>query len=339
MRMNPRHLAVAAALATLSAPALAQQANPNPGYITGSNGAPVLTATGECWRAGSWSQSSGPCAAVTRTSASGASGTQVAQASSQSRPAPVAARTTTSSAGATAERGAMEPGYINNSQGENWRTSYGECWRAGHWTPAMAAEPCDATARASTPPPVVAAAPQPAPEPAPRAAPEPTPAPIAAPEPRGPMIQKITLETDVLFAFDKAELRDEGKRKLDEIADGLKGAEVNEIVAVGHTDRIGSEQYNEKLSQRRSEAVKQYLVQKGVSGERIVAEGRGEQSPVTGSDCSKMKGKQLIQCFEPDRRVEIEVFGQREVAATGQQPAAGATAGQSQSGSSSGSAR
>jgi OOP family OmpA-OmpF porin len=334
--MNPRHLAVAAALASLGAPALAQQANPHPGYVTGSNGAPVITSTGECWRAGSWTQNTGPCAAVTSTSAGGSSGAQLAQASSQSRAAPLASRTTTSPAGTTAETGAMEPGYINNSQGVNWRTAYGECWRAGHWTPALAAEPCDATARASVPPPVVAAA-QPEPTPAPQAAPE--PAPLVQAEPRGPMIQKITLETDVLFGFDKAELRDEGKRKLDEIADGLKGAEVNEIVAVGHTDRIGNEQYNEKLSQRRSEAVKQYLVQKGVSGERIVVEGRGEQSPVTGSDCSKLKGQKLIQCFEPDRRVEIEVFGQREVADTGQQPAAGATSGQSSSSSSSGSAR
>ena len=139
------------------------------------------------------------------------------------------------------------------------------------------------------------------------------------------MIQKITMETDVLFAFDKAELREEGRRKLDEIAEGLKGAEVNEIVAIGHTDRIGPESYNEKLSERRAQAVKEYLAQKGVSESRIQVEGRGEQSPVTGDDCKGAKGRKLIACFQPDRRVEIEVFGTREVAETEQAPATGAT--------------
>jgi OOP family OmpA-OmpF porin len=139
------------------------------------------------------------------------------------------------------------------------------------------------------------------------------------------MIQKITLETDVLFEFDKAELRDEGRRKLDEIAEGLKDARVDEIVAIGHTDRIGPESYNAKLSERRASAVKEYLAQKGVSSERIQTEGRGEQDPVTGDDCKSAKGKKLIQCFQPDRRVEIEVFGTREVAASEQAPAAGAT--------------
>ena len=131
----------------------------------------------------------------------------------------------------------------------------------------------------------------------------------------------------------------EGRQKLDEIADGLKDARVDEIVAIGHTDRIGPESYNEKLSERRAQAVKEYLVQKGVSEQRIVTEGKGEQNPVTGQDCSKMKGRKLIQCFEPDRRVEIEVFGEREVAATeGQQPGTGATSGGS-AGSNSGSGR
>jgi len=138
----------------------------------------------------------------------------------------------------------------------------------------------------------------------------------------------------VLFGFDNAELRPEGQRKLDEIADGLKGAEVSEIVAIGHTDPIGNEQYNEKLSQRRADAVKAYLSQKGISSERIQAEGRGEQNLVTGDDCRSAKGQKLISCLGPNRRVEIEVLGQREVAATETQPGAGATG--SPSGSTSG---
>lgn len=263
-----------------------------------------------------------------------ASATAMAQSQPQRQPiAPSGGGATPASAGAGA--GTMEPGYVNSPEGVNYRTAYGACWRGGSWTPAMAAEPCDVTARASVPPPPVAAAPQPAPQ----AQPEPAPAPAAA-APRGPLIQKITLETDVLFGFDKAELRPEGRQKLDEIADGLKDARVDEIVAIGHTDRIGPESYNEKLSERRAQAVKEYLVQKGVSDQRITIEGKGEQSPVTGQDCSKLKGRKLIQCFEPDRRVEIEVFGEREVAATeGQQPGAGATSGSPGSSSGSGSGR
>ena len=114
---------------------------------------------------------------------------------------------------------------------------------------------------------------------------------------------------------------------------------MNEILAIGYTDPIGSERYNEDLSRRRAQAVQEYLVQKGVSQERIVTEGRGEQNLVTGGDCSKLKGQKLIRCFEPNRRVEIEVYGEREVAATeGQQPAAGATSGTTP-GASSGSGR
>lgn len=304
----PRRLAgaVIASLATYAGTALAQQ-----GQVTSASGQPVVSASGQGWN----SQFS---------SAPGSR--QVAQASvtgAQVREAPPARRNVPATTGGV-PRDAFEPGYVEQPNGANWRTAYGECWRGAFWTPQMAAEPCDAVAVATTVAPV-AVAPQPQPEPAPAPRVEPAPAPIVvAPEPRGPMIQKITLETDVLFGFDKAELRPEGKRKLDEIADGLKGAEVNEIVAIGYTDPIGSEQYNQKLSQQRADAVKQYLSQKGVSTERIQTEGRGERNVVTGGDCGKYKGKKLIECFEPNRRVEIEVFGQREVAATGQ-PAAGAT--------------
>ncbi len=335
--------AVVAALAAVSGTALAQS---QPGYVTSGSGNSVVTNYGECWRGGAAPQGLAGCppaaARGTPTAAVGSAPerTQLAQSGARERAqiAPSAPHGTPASAGASA--GVMEQGYVNSPEGSNYRTAYGQCWRSGSWTPALASEPCDATARASAPAPVVAAAPQPAPEPAPAPLAQPEPAPIvqAAPEPRGPLLQKITLETDVLFGFDKAELRDEGRQKLDEIADGLKDAQVDEIVAVGHTDRIGAENYNAKLSERRAAAVKEYLVQKGVSQERIVVEGQGEQNPVTGGDCSKVKGQKLIQCFQPDRRVEIEVFGTREVAASGEQPAAGATSGQAGS-SSSGSGR
>jgi OOP family OmpA-OmpF porin len=304
---TPRLLAgaVIAALATYAGSALAQPQ----GQVTSGSGQPVVNAAGQPWNSQYGSTS--------------ASQQQVAQAGAQKRIDAPSARRNVPASSAGAPRDAFEPGYVEQADGTNWRTASGECWRGAYWTPAMAAEPCDAVARASVPAPV-AVAPQPEPAPAPQAQPAPAPL-VAAPEPRGPMIQKITLETDVLFGFDKAELRDEGKQKLDEIADGLKGAEVNEIVAIGYTDPIGNEQYNEKLSQRRADAVKEYLAQKGVSSERIQTEGRGEQNLVTGDDCRKAKGQKLISCLEPNRRVEIEVFGQREVAATETQPGAGAT--------------
>lgn len=343
--------AVVAALAAAASGTALAQSQPQSGYVTSASGNTVVSPFGECWRGGAAPKDMAACPPAMRstsssapaTAAAGGSGAerqQLAQSGRESvrdrqQVAPSAGGATPASAGAGA--GVMEPGYVNSPQGVNYRTAFGECWRAGHWTPAMAAEPCDATARASVPAPVVAAAPQPAP--APQAQPEPAPAPLAA-APRGPLIQKITLETDVLFAFDKAELRPEGREKLEEIADGLKDARVNEILAIGHTDRIGSENYNEKLSERRAQAVKEYLVQRGVSEQRIVTEGQGEQNPVTGQDCSRQKGQKLIQCFQPDRRVEIEVYGEREVAATeGEQPAAGATSGSAGSSSSSGSGR
>ena len=251
--------------------------------------------------------------------------------------APSAGGATPSSASTGA--GVIEPGYVNSPVGENYRTSYGACWRMGHWTPAMASEPCDAVARASAPAPVVAAAPQPEPAPAPKA--EPTPAPLAAVEPPRPVLQKVTLSTDVLFEFNKAELREGGKAKLDEIAQGLKDAKVDEILAIGHADRIASEEYNKKLSEDRARAVKDYLAQQGFGEDKVRVEGRGEQQPVTGDDCAKMgpergSNRKLVNCLQPDRRVEIEVYGTREVASTGAQPATGATSSPGSAGSAGG---
>jgi OOP family OmpA-OmpF porin len=147
---------------------------------------------------------------------------------------------------------------------------------------------------------------------------------VAQPEPPRMVIQKLTLSTDVLFDFDKAELKDTGKQKLDELTGQIKDAKVDEIAVVGHADRIGSENYNEKLSQARAQAVKDYLAGRGAAM-NVTAQGKGEAEPVTGDQCRKLGGKKLIECLQPDRRVEIEVLGSREVAATEGAPAAGGT--------------
>ena len=224
-----------------------------------------------------------------------------------------AAQTATSSA---------VPGYVTSSSGQVVLSGFGQCVRSQFWVPANAAEPCDRVARAElAPPPPVAAAP--APEPAPAVA------PVAIVPPR-PVIQKITLSTDVLFDFGKAELKDTGKARLDQLVGEVKDANVDEIVAVGHADRIASEDYNQKLSEARAQAVKDYLTQTGTKANTITAEGKGESQPVTGEDCKKLgaergANKKLVSCLQPDRRVEIEVLGSREVAAGSAPAAAGAT--------------
>lgn len=145
--------------------------------------------------------------------------------------------------------------------------------------------------------------------PAPRAAaPEPVrevvaaaPEPVPAPAPR---FEKYTLSATELFAFDSAELQ-MPQPKLDEIANALGGnRDVNDVVITGYTDRIGSDKYNQKLSERRAVAVKNYLAGKGIDASRLKAEGKGEANPVV--VCTDKKLPALIKCLEPNRRVEVE---------------------------------
>jgi OOP family OmpA-OmpF porin len=234
---------------------------------------------------------------------------------------------------------AAREGYVTHTpQSQIVTTAYGECVKTAFWTPADAAMPCDAVRVVNTPPPPVAVV-----APPPVAAPAPAPAPtplVTAPPPPPPVIEQISLSSDVLFEFDKAELRAEGRQKLDEISDRLKGANVQQIMAVGHADRIGSDQYNKKLSAERAESVKQYLSQKGVEPTKVRSEGRGEEQPVTAGQCKGMTGQKLISCLQPDRRVDIEVRGERQVAGTptpGPGAAAGGTGASSSGGATSGS--
>jgi OmpA-OmpF porin, OOP family len=206
------------------------------------------------------------------------------------------------------------PGYVVSSDGRPVLSGFGNCVRSSFWATGDSVDPCDRipVAQVPAPPPVAAA-------PAVQPAPPPAPAPIVVAPPR-PVIQKLTLSTDVLFDFGKAELKDSGKARLDQLAAEIKDANVDEIIAVGHADRIASEEYNQKLSEQRAEAVKDYLSQQGAKAKTITAEGKGKSQPVTGDDCKKMgaeraANKKLVACLQPDRRVEIEVLGSREVAA------------------------
>ncbi|MDP2793948.1 MAG: OmpA family protein [Sulfurisoma sp.] len=188
-------------------------------------------------------------------------------------------------------------GYVIDQRGYVAKSGTGLCWRTGYWTPAMAIAECD--------PDLVKKA-----EPKKEAA---KPAAAAAPTPK-PAAEKITLAADTLFDFNKATLRPAGKQALDGLAGKIKDIKLEVIIAVGHADRIGSDAYNQKLSEKRAASVKDYLVSKGIEANRVYTEGKGEKQPVTGDKCGKSekKAKQLIDCLQPDRRVEIEVIGTKK---------------------------
>jgi OOP family OmpA-OmpF porin len=185
----------------------------------------------------------------------------------------------------------------------------GLCARDSDWTPARSVEPCDPTNRP------VAAAPAPAPKAVVvAAAPPAPPAAIPQPEPAKPLPQKLSFSADALFAFDKSELKPEGKVMLDDLVRRLNGATYDVISATGHTDRFGSNEYNQKLSERRANAVKEYLVSKDVLAGRINAEGKGEMQPVTkAGECTGAKSAEVIACLQPDRRVDVEMQGTQTI--------------------------
>ncbi|WP_306393264.1 OmpA family protein [Telluria beijingensis] len=145
----------------------------------------------------------------------------------------------------------------------------------------------------------------PAPAPAPVVeAPPPAPAPVEPPPPPPPRFQKVTLEATKLFAFDKAEVITPAP-KLDEIAAALQAdTSVTNVEITGYTDRLGSEKYNQALSERRANAVREYLVGKGIDGNRLRAIGKGESNPLV--ECNQKNRAQLIACLEPNRRVEVD---------------------------------
>ncbi|MFZ6723097.1 outer membrane protein OmpA [Undibacterium sp. Ji49W] len=185
--------------------------------------------------------------------------------------------------------------YVQDGRGVIARDPFGLCWRTGYWTPADAVPGCDA--------PLV----QPAP-PAPVAPPV-TPPPAAPvtppPPPPAPTSEKVTFAADAFFDFDKAVLKPEAKVKLDDMASKLKAINLEVVIAVGHTDSVGSDEYNQKLSIRRAEAVKAYLVSKGIEANRVYTEGKGEKQPVADNKTADGRAK--------NRRVEIEVVGTRNL--------------------------
>ena len=193
-------------------------------------------------------------------------------------------------------------GYVTDTRGNVVKNSYNECWRTGFWTPAMAIKECDPNLLKKTEPKLA--------ETKASAAAAPVPAPVAG----APVAAKkaaFTLQSEALFDFDKAALHADGKKKLDnEVVGKMKEyAQVDIILVTGHADRIGSDAYNQALSQRRADAVKDYLVGQGVASDRIETAAKGESEPVV--SCDSVRGKKLIECLHPNRRVEVEVKAQK----------------------------
>jgi len=162
-----------------------------------------------------------------------------------------------------------------NSTGIVWKNGTNElCWRNANWTPATAAPGCDGAIAA--------------------------PAAAAAPKPAG---AKVTLNADALFDFDKSTLKPAAVASLNSLAGKVKSLTLEVIVAVGHTDSVGTDAYNPTLSIRRAEAVKMHLVSQGIEARRIYVEGKGEAQPVADNKTAEGRAK--------NRRVQIEAIGTR----------------------------
>jgi OmpA-OmpF porin, OOP family len=206
----------------------------------------------------------------------------------------------------------------SNAASDNWRSGHGNlqwknadgtlCWRDATWTPATAAKGCDGSLSAPAPAAAAPAAPaaRPGAPAAPAAAAPAAPAarPPAAPAaPQPPAATKVTYAADAFFDVNKSVIKPEGKAKMDDLVSKIKGINLEVIIAVGHTDSDGGDAANQKLSVSRAEAVKAYLVSKGIEKNRVYTEGKGEKQPVADNKTKEGKTK--------NRRVEIEVVGTR----------------------------
>ena len=186
-------------------------------------------------------------------------------------------------------------GYVQSTNGMIVQDPYGLCWRTGYFTPNLAQTECDPSLMPKAPAPVA---------PPPEAAP--APAPMVAPP--APVNEKITFAADAFFDFNKSLLKPEAKEKLDDLVSKLHDINLEVIIAVGHTDSIGSDSYNQKLSVRRAESVKAYLVSKGIEPNRVYTEGKGKKQPIAPNT---INGHDNPAGRAKNRRVEIEVVGTR----------------------------
>lgn len=207
------------------------------------------------------------------------------------------------SGAAMAETNPADRAYVTDQRNLVVKSGSGLCWHSSYGPPPASTIECDPN---FVPAPVAQAV-KPTPQPLVVAAVTPKPAPK-------PVTERVTLDADTLFDFDKAVLRPAGREALDEFAGKIKDINPEMIMAVGHADRFGSEDYNQRLSEQRVAAVKTYLVSKGIEPNRMHTEGKGEMQPVTKTgECHGSKNAKVIACLQPDRRVEVEVVGSQIV--------------------------
>jgi len=197
--------------------------------------------------------------------------------------------------------------YLFDQRGVIARSGHGLCWRTAEWTPARAIAECDADLAPKAPAPV------PAPAPAPVAvAPAPAPKPAPLPPPPPPKCDfSATLAADATFAFGKSDLTAGAMKQLDAIAAKAGGcAAISSVRVTGHTDRIGSDAANQKLSEARAASVKSYLQSKGVNSANFASAGAGESQPLASVVCADNQAKaRLAACLAPNRRVVVEIQG------------------------------
>lgn len=207
-------------------------------------------------------------------------------------------------------------GYVSDSGKVITRSGFNLCWRSGFWTPADAIAECDPDL-VKKPEPVAAVTPPPPPAPAPAPKVEtPPPAPVAPPPPPppAPKPRSIALDAKALFAVGKSDLSNEGKAAIDRDVMNRLGEfkTVKNVKIVGHTDPMGSAASNKKLSEARANAVKNYMVSRGVKSDIIETHGVGSAEPLPGVKCDakKLKKAKLSECYAPLRRIVVDVAGE-----------------------------
>ncbi len=189
-------------------------------------------------------------------------------------------------------------GYLLSAGGQPVMGSFGDCWHTGEWRPGMRFANCE---------PMKAAAASELPKSAPAARQAP---PAAAPAPHPKPAAPFRLSADTLFQFDSAALTPQGRATLDSLAKRIAAADYRSVDIAGHADRLGTRSYNRSLSERRAEAVRDYLVQHGIDARRIRARGLGSAQPASSTaQCEGMPRARLIQCLQPDRYAEVTVVG------------------------------
>ena len=250
--------------------------------------------SGECWRNSSWT----PATAAPGCDGAISEQPKAAPAPAEAASAPAEAASAPAEAASAPAEAASAPAEAASAPAEAASASAPSPTEAPQVDKGPSAETDHSSSAASS---------APAPEPEPATAVAAPAAPAAAPAPAAltaPAATKVTYAADTFFDFDKSVLKPAAKAKLDDLLDKIKSINLEVIIAIGHTDSVGSDVYNNKLSMRRSNAVKAYLVSKGVDKTRIYTEGKGESQPVADNKTKEGRAK--------NRRVEIEVVGARK---------------------------